>query len=202
MDKNPLGEGREIPMDDQGLIDMLSAGPSGIESSVHGEIPPQVEGTFPLPNVSSEENLSQVETKQKQPVLDEGPDEAMKEQMVLPDEKIKAALKAKYGLLRVVPIPYTRDDGKIQCYILRQLTRSQWRTMESSARKIAESKPNLLPDEIFQEKIIATACVWPSLPEHQIATSPAGLVPTLFGVVQQMGLFFNPEAIMAVTFPL
>jgi hypothetical protein len=193
MDKNPIGEGRQIPMDDKGLMDMLSAGPGGIESSVQGEIPLQ-----PISKTSPQE----APPAEKAPVSDEGPDDEMRDKMILPDEKTKALLKAKYGVLRVVPIPYTRGDGKIQCYILRQLTRSQWRTMEDGARKIAENKPNVSPDEIFQEKVIATACVWPNLPEHEIASSPPGLVPTLFGIVQQMGLFFNPEAIMSVTFTL
>lgn len=209
MDKNPLSDGRKIPMDDEGLQAMLSAGPDPIESDVVPEIPSMPQQSS-LPGMEPEVVSAPqpqpapvaAEPPQKPPVVDEGPDEDMKSQMVLPSDREKEVLKAKYGTLRVVPIPYTRSDGKVQTYILRQLTRSQWRTMEDAARKIAEAKPGIPPDEIFQEKIVARATVWPDLQEHQIAASPPGLVPTLFGIVQQMGLFFNPEAIMSVTFTL
>lgn len=206
MDKNPLGDGRMIPMDDAGLQAMLSSGPGSHESDVAGEIPPmpQPEPTV-APEVKPEAAAPALEPSAsdpppKAPLVDEGPNEDMKSQMILPSEEEKAILKAKYGMLRVVPIPYARSDGKVQTYILRQLTRSQWRTMEDASRKIAESKPAMSAEEIFQEKIVAQATVWPNLQEHQIAASPPGLVPTLFGIVQQMGLFFNPEAIMSVTF--
>ena len=202
MEKNPLSDGRMIPMDDSGLQAMLSAGPDGRESTVSGEIPPMPEPPHPEPQAEAVNPSVSENSKSETPVPDEGPDEDMMQQMALPTEAEKARLKSQYGMLRVVPIPYTRSDGKIQTYILRQLTRSQWRTQEEIARKVAESKPGVSADEIFQEKIVAQACVWPDLQEHQIAASPPGLVPTLFGVVQQMGLFFNPEAIMAVTFTL
>lgn len=211
MDKNPLGDGRTIPIGDEGLdlATMLQSGPSVPQSSVSGEIPPMPEQQ-PLPGmeqmVAPPEPAPAPEAPTAKaapaPAPDEGPDEDMMSQMVLPNEKEKAALKAAHGVLRVVPIPYTRADGKIQTYVLKQLTRSQWRTMEENARRIADAKPGVAAEEIFQEKIVAAACVWPSLPEHRIATMPPGLVPTLFGVIQQMGLFFNPEAIMSVTFTL
>jgi len=196
MEKNPLSNDREFPIDAVGLQDILAGGPSAPQHEVQGEIPPQPEVVVIEP-VIKESKQAADETDQS-----DGPDEAMKEQMILPSEAVKAQLKEKYGVLRVVPIPYTREDGKIQTYILRTLTRSQWRAMEVGARKIAESKPDVPAEEIFQEKIIVQACVWPNLPEHEIAASPPGLVPTLFGIVQQMGLFFNPEAIMSVTFTL
>jgi hypothetical protein len=197
MEKNSLGDGRMIPMDNQGLQDMLSAGPSASVSDVSPVIPdiPQVQEPAPVvvePQAKASEAIE----------AGDGPDEDMKKEMILPSDDEKARLKAAYGMLRVVPIPYSREDGKIQTYILRQLTRSQWRTNEDVSRKLAENKPGVPPDEIFQEKIVAQAVVWPNLPEHQIAAAPAGLVPTLFGIVQQMGLFFNPEAIMAVSFTL
>ncbi len=196
MDKNPLSDNRQIPMDNAGLQAMLAGGPSTISSTVSGEVPP-------LPDTNVQPSVEeQASPSDPSPVVDEGPADDMKNQMILPSEQEKVALRARFGTLRVVPIPYTRGDGKIQTYILRSLTRSQWRTMEDGAKKIAEAKPNMTAEDIFQEKIVSTACVWPDLPEHKIATLPPGLVPTLFGIVQQMGLFFNPEAIMSVTYIL
>jgi hypothetical protein len=126
----------------------------------------------------------------------------MKENYVLPSESEKAQLKAKYGELLVVPVPYARPDDKVKVYIIRQLNRTQWRAMEEKARNISKDKPNVNPDELFHESIVSLAVVWPPLPEHEIAKSAAGLVPTLFGVVQQKSLFFNPEVLMNLTFTL
>jgi len=187
MDKNPFDSGRELPYDDESLKAMLEAGPSAPISSVKKEIPPMPS------NVSSSP-----ETKTD----GEGPDEVARESMILPSESEKITLRKKFGELRVVPFPYSRSDNKIDCYVLRKLTRSQWRALEDSARKVSESRPNVSADEIFQEKVVASAVVWPALPETEIALTPPGLVPTLFAIIQQMGLFFNPEVIMQLTFSL
>jgi hypothetical protein len=202
MDKNPLGDGRQIPLDDEGLRDMLASGPPPPESSVSGEVPPMPIAPPPAPSSPPSKEASSSAGDIPLPTAGEGPDEEMKERMILPSEAEKSVLKAKFGSLRVVPLPYTRGDDKVQTYVLRQLTRSQWRTMEAAARKVAESKPGISAEEIFQEKIVAQAVVWPNLPEHEIAASPPGLVPTLFGIIQQMGLFFNPDIIMSLSFTL
>jgi hypothetical protein len=195
MSENGISDNRHLIIDDVNLDNILANGPSAPKPGVVPKIPS-------MPQQVREQVEEKKAESPEVPVPDEGPDDEMKEQMVLPDEKTKADLKARYGLLRVVPIPYMRQDGKIQTYILRQLTRSQWRATEDMATKIAESKPGIPAEEIFQEKIIATAVVWPHFDETEIKLTPPGLVPTLFGIVQQMGLFFNPEAIMAVTFTL
>lgn len=194
MNKNPLSDGREIPLDNGALQSMLANGPSAPTSTVSGEIPPMPQVELPVTSAEESETSS--------PIVNEGPNEDMRKNMILPSDKEKANLKARYGMLRVVPMPYTREDNKVQTYVLRKLTRSQWRAMEEASGKIAESKPGIPPMEIFQEKIVSMACVWPALPEHEISASPPGLVPTLFAIIQQMGLFFDPEAIMNLSFVL
>jgi len=133
----------------------------------------------------------------------EGPTEAMKKDMILPSEKEKAQLKKTFGHvpMRVVPIPYSRGDGKTQTYVLRQLNRAQWSAARSKAQQIAPNKPDTPIDEIFAEYIVREAVIWPGLPPH-LHTTAAGLVETLFGIVQQMGLFYDPAQLMAFTFPL
>ncbi len=191
MEKNVISDNRQVMIDEVNLDAILQGGPSALQSEVASQIPPPPQAPVQPAPVAVEA-----------PVPDEGPDEKVKSQMVLPSEQEKAALKAKYGMLRVVPIPYMLEDQKIQTYVLRRLTRSQWRATEETSAKIAEAKPGVAAEEIFQERIVATAVVWPNLPEHEIALSPPGLVPTLFGIIQQMGCFFNPEAIMGLTFTL
>jgi hypothetical protein len=155
-----------------------------------------------MPEARPPEKSEETVEKPSIPAVDEGPDEELKAKMILPTEEEKSHLKARHGFLRVVPMPYVREDQKVQTYILRQLNRSQWRAMEEASRKIAEAKPGLSLDSIFQEKIVTLALVWPNIQEYELAVHPAGLVPTLFGVVQQMGLFFDPEALMRLTFVL
>lgn len=201
-DNLSISEGREIPETTEDLQDFLAKGPSVPTSSVQPEIPPMptIDTLSAVAEVPLEDPKSEVLDP---PVPDEGPDEEAKKLMMLPNEAQKALLKKKYGdNLKVVPLPYARGDGKIQTYILRQLNRAQWRAMEADARKIAESKPGIPAEEIFQEKIISLAVVWPRIDESTMQIQPAGLIQTLFGITQQMGLFFNPEAIMSVTFTL
>jgi hypothetical protein len=194
MDKNVLGQGREIPLDDEGLQDMLAGGPSVPVSGAKPDLPPP-----PEPKRSSSKEVEASESSL--PIEGEGPDEELKKSMILPSESEQAALQSKYGELKVVPIPYTRSDGKIQTYILKRLTRSQWRTAEEKSLSLANAK-GISPDEIFKEKVVCQAVVWPHLEEHDVSLTPPGLVPTLYGVIEQMGCFFNPDAIMSVSFNL
>jgi len=190
MDKNPFDGSRELPYDDESLKAMLESGPSAPISSIKKEIPP-----MPTSSVPSKESSAKEEGQ-------DGPDEEARQSMILPSESEKVALRRKFGELRVVPFPYSRADNKIDCYVLRKLTRSQWRALEDASRKVAENRPNVSADEIFQEKVVSAAMVWPAMPETEIALTPPGLVPTLFAIIQQMGLFFNPEVIMSLTFSL
>lgn len=201
--ENKAGSDRELLIDNVDLDSILANGPSVPQSNVAGEIPPMPVAEV-RPVQAEEKPLAEPPKEQEfVPIIpNEGPDKDMKNQMILPSDAEKAGLKARYGNLRVVPMPYTRGDNKIQTYVLRVLTRSQWRTMEDGARKIAENKPGVPAEEIFMEKIVSMACVWPALEEHMLATQPPGLVPTLFGIVQQMGLFFDPQVIMSATFAL
>jgi len=200
MSGNQIADGREIPMemamDTEGLQAALAAGPPAPESEVKPEIPP-------LPEAPQEASGPVAADVKRTSVAGEGPDEDTMKLMILPSEKEKRILKEKFGSdLRVVPLPYSRTDGKADTYVLRRLTRAQWRAMEDAANKVAEVKPGVQADEIFQEKIVALAVVWPGVEEYKMQALPAGLVPTLFGIVQQMGLFFNPEVLMAGTFAL
>ena len=203
MSDNSIDEERMPIIDSVHLGDILQGGPSVPIHEVSGEIPPMPSASDSVSSVPDKPSAPLAEEPQvvSPPLPNEGPDDEMKAQMVLPSEKEKERLRQQYGILRVVPMPYTRSDGKVQTYILRQLTRSNWRALEEQTRNVAEHK-TVPPQEIFQEKIVASAVVWPPLPEHEIARSPAGLVPTLFGIIQQMGLFFDPEAIMSLTYVL
>jgi hypothetical protein len=145
----------------------------------------------------------QQEAPAPSPLRENAPDEDMKKELALPDERTRAALKQQYGaMLRVVPIPFARADGLTQTYVLRQLTRAQWRAMEDKTRNSVAGGSGEDPDGLFQENIVLLATVWPKFEEITVKAQPAGLIQTLFGVVQQMGLFFNPEALMQYTFPL
>jgi hypothetical protein len=195
MENNTFNSERAIPIDNAGLQEMLKSGPSVPKSEVQRSIPPMPEANPINSNPASESpsDDSKEDPKQEKPDL---------ENYLLPSEEMKQRLKSQYGELLVVPVPSKRDDGKVVVYILKSLTRSQWRAAEEQARKIAEAKPNVSPDEIFQEKIVSMAAVWPEIPEHKVSATKAGLIPTLFGIIQQQSLFFNPEALMTLTFTL
>jgi len=189
---------REFPVDIAGTTDglkaMLAVGPGGPEDNVKPEIPEMPKFGTPLvedEGVVSEKTSSEGEEKRE-------------EAYSLPDEATKQKLKAQYGdALRVVPMPYDRmENNKIKTYILRQLTRIQWQRLEQEVEKIAAVKPKENHEEIFMEKVVCAACVWPQLEEPFIKTYPAGLIQTLFGIVRQQGLFFDPEILMSATFAL
>jgi hypothetical protein len=191
-------DSREVPFDripggDEDLRAMLNAGPDVI-SSVKPEPPP-----MPQSEVAEPTKSEVLATPPSQPGM---PDPAVLAELGLPSEKERAALKSRHGELRVVPIPWAGVDGKPQAYILRKLTRGNWTAMRTNAVKLAESKPGRDPDEIFAEKIVEMAVVWPRLGPTWADESSPGLIPTLFGIIQQMGLFFDPAAMMGMTFLL
>ncbi len=197
-------ETRQVPgIDAVNIEEIMAQGPSVPKSEVVPSIPAmpaQVQAQVQAPSPPPEQEVAM---SPQSPKEGEGPKDDFKKDFLLPTEQEKARLRQQFGELRVVPIPYNRADGKVQCYVLRQLTRQHWRSMEDSSRELAEKKGgNADALEIFQEKIVAHAVVWPDFEEHHIKLSPAGLAPTLFGVVQQMGLFFDPDKIMSITFPL
>lgn len=186
-------DSREIPFDripagDDDLRAMLTAGPDVVTSEARPPIPP-------MPEVK-------VESSKPVQASSDSPDPSVLAELGLPGEREKALLKQKFGELRVVPIPFAGPEGRPQAYILRKLTRGNWRAMRDAAAKIVENKPGRDPDEVFQEKIVEMAVVWPALGPHWSEESPPGLIPTLFGVVQSMGLFFDPAAVMQMTFLL
>jgi len=204
-DKVPIVGQKDTAREEQVLQNAVEQKKAQMQPPSVSDLTARATGIAPVsphaPEQAPQQPASQAEVAA--PGTGEGPDDNMRKDMILPTDAEKAILKQQYpGPLRVVPIPYSREDGKIVCYILRQLTRAQWRAMEDAARMIAESKPDVSANEIFMEKIVCLASVWPDLQEHQIRVAPAGLVPTLFGIVQQMGLFFDPEVIMQVTFAL
>jgi hypothetical protein len=182
---------RDIPMDDEALKDMLSRRP-GSSVEIEREAPPE------MPVIPSQGKAKAVTLPQE----NEGPDKEMKSTMRLPPEDVRKRLKAKYGELKVVPIPYLSGDDGVQCFVMKTLMRSEWRAAEEFAAKTAESKPGVSPQEILEEKVVARAIVWPEFPESEFPAQPAGLITTLFGIAQQMACFFNPEAIMQLTFSL
>lgn len=184
-----------LPLDTEELKAMLST-PIKPQSSIKTEVPAQ--SSLDLDDKVEKLVQTNSEASEEQKL-----EEARKKFMILPTDKEKRQLQAEYPgvFLRVVPMPYTRPDGKMQTYILRQLTRAQWTACKNKALTVMKSKPDMNPDDIFAEYLIREAVVWPSLPVH-IQATPAGLVETLFGVIQNMGLFFDPAELMAQTFPL
>ncbi len=195
MEKNIMGAGREIPMDNTSLQEALARGPQAPTSTIKPEVPP-------MPSTVDPE-IVKAEAKTETGPSEEEIDAQRREEMILPTKAEIEMLRAKYGSCRVVPMPFTEVEGKVQTFVLRGLTRVHWRQLIADAAKIADSKPDITADEIFQDKVVSQAVVWPpTFQEHTIGQGAPGLVPTLFGVVQQMGLFFNPESIMAYTFTI
>lgn len=185
----------DVPLDSEGLQAMLASGPpEPPTSSVRPDLPPPPQSSEPTP--VAEHGVTH-------DALPETGEENLRDSCNLPDEKTQAALKARYGELRVVPIPFSEgDDGKFRAYILRPLTRMQWRKFEEGAMQIVEKKGGATYEDILADKVVAAAVVWPGIPEHEQPLSRAGLIPTLFGCAQSISWFFNPEALMRATFPL
>jgi len=185
-------DSRELPFEEtlteEGLQAVLNRGPSAPTSEAKPSPPPPP---------------SEVPSREEKPA-EGGLEAGLRESTVLPSEAEKAMLKQRYGEgLYVVPVPFLRDDGKAQGYVVRPLTRGQWRALEDQARKTAEAKGDVDPDYIFQEKVVAQAVVWPKgVEEHTMMAQPAGLIPTLFDIVRQKSLFLNPDVLMSYTFPL
>jgi hypothetical protein len=191
---------REIP-EGADLEDLLNSA-AGTVQSIKPKLPPK-------PKVrdsdqDKESPIIEAEEPPPPPPEDLLGDE-MKAQMILPSEREKALLKQRYGgFLRVVPLPYMREDGKIQTYVLRPLTRGNWKKHLEMAQKIVEGKPGLelSIEDVFQEKVVAFCVVWPAIDDSSLSEERAGLIPTLFGVVQQISLFLSPEVVANLSFNL
>lgn len=143
------------------------------------------------------------------PVPEPGEPEAdlarvVRERTALPDEATKVALKKQYGKsLTVVPFLSEDDNKKMQAVIVKPLTRSEWRAAEEAAQKLAESKPGRAPLDIFQERIVTRAVVWPkNMFEPTADQVRAGLVPTIYGVVERISWFYDVDTLMSLTFTL
>jgi hypothetical protein len=183
-------------IDEVDLDKIMASGPSIPNKGVQKEVP-----NMPLPSQALlEDNPIQEE---KEGLTGEEIQKKREEFLLLPSEKEQANLKQRWKELRVVPIPYSdKEEGKMKVYILRQLTRANWRAMMDNAVKLAANRKDGNADELFKEKIVCMATVWPNLDESYISQTPPGLVDTLFGVIQQMGFFFNPDTIMELSYIL
>jgi len=88
--------------------------------------------------------------------------------------------KATYGKAYVLPLD--RDE----VYVWRYLNYQEFKKLRSN-KVIAES------EEKFQEHIVMTAVLWPTIGPVELATSRAGLIPTLFGVIMKGSFFLDTE---------
>lgn len=185
----------DAPMDVGALQAMLASGnPARIEQA-EPELPPMPEPEDMTPafeqGVTAEEiptGKTEVETR---------------DMCLLPPKAQQEQLKAKFGELRVIPIPFSMaGEKKLKAFIVRPLSGMAWRKYEETAVKVAEKTPGVPWQEIFQRKVVEAAVVWPQANEQQLLMQRAGLVPTLFGVVQIISWFFDPEALMKATFVL
>ena len=218
MEKGRIGAGEQIPMgpdspmDTDALQQMLSRGPAGVESEVRPEAPepPQLQRVEPIPApIPQAEPAPQGDTGfEPGKTGDEASlkkEKQLRDLCILPPEGMQQKLKEKFGELRVVPIPFSGPDDKVKAYVLRPLTRAQWRKAEENGLKVAEAKGGLPPahiQELIAERIVVQSVVWPNLPEHELGFQKAGLVPTLHGIVQKISWFFDPDALMEATFTL
>jgi len=202
--RDPVADG--LPLDNDALTEFLKAGPQVVRSKP--DLPPMVAAVPDAlrSGVKAEVRMPEPEEEMPlPPVFEDGPSDELRAKMVLPTDKEKAFLKHHYGQfgqLKVVPIPfYSKDPDKIQCFVLAPLTRMQWRKSEEKAKTLAESKP-VPVDEIFMEDVVMKSIVWPKFDNTSLAEQPAGLIVSLFGIVQNLCLFFEPEKLLSVSFNL
>lgn len=214
--RNLTGIGEQVPADaplsSEALQAMLRAGPPGTVRGSRPEMPemPEPDDNTDLPFT---EEFTDSSTEEPSPEFEMGVTEneipkemsekEIRESCILPPKEKQDQLKQKYGELRVVPIPFSAGEKKqLKAFIIRPLSGMAWRKFEEIAAKSAEQKPGVSFDEIFQMKVVSNAIVWPATSEQQLSMQRAGLVSTLFGVVQIISWFFNPESLMRATFVL
>jgi len=125
----------------------------------------------------------------------------IKSRLDLPSEEEREKLKQQFGELTVIPL--VSDSPKIRAVIVRPLNRSEWRAAETSALKTAESNPNVNAEELFRDKVVEMAIVWPSnVSRLQFDKERAGFVPSIHAVVSSLSWFFDPAALLNMTFSL
>lgn len=196
---NPDELSTNMTPDDVQFQNFLKAGPSAAPSLIPNLTPPEAKEAEPVIN---EEALKRDLEEKVDEEKEKTPEMELRGRTYLPSEKEIQQLKARWQGLKVVPVPYDRTDGLYQGYILRPLTRGEWDVMMKDSAKIAESKPHVDPDLILAEKIVQKSLCWPNLREDLYIAQKAGLVPSLFGVVQQISLFFDPSALAQMMFEL
>jgi hypothetical protein len=216
MEKGKIGAGGQLPMgpdspmDTDALQQMLARGPGGVESEVRPSIPdmPKMQKVEPRPAPIPEAEPQKEVGFEPGKTGDEASlkkEKQLRDLCILPPKGEQEKLKAKFGELRVVPIPFSRPDDQVKAYVLRPLTRAQWRRAEETALKVAEAKGGLSAghiQELVAERIVAQSVVWPQLPGGPLEGLKAGLIPTLHGIVQKISWFFDPDALMDATFVL
>jgi hypothetical protein len=202
-----------MPLDDDALARMMGAGPSAqVASEIRPDVPPIPQPTEPAVPYQPQAQMlplpSETEEAQAEDGTEDDPPKPMitKEDLDLPDERTQAHLKKKWeriGDLTILPFfDQEQDDTKkIKAYIVRPIQRGQWKALiEDSRAAAANSKRDA--DEIFMDKLVTAAVVWPQLNEQLLPTTRAGFVPTIAEVVRSLSWFYDPATLLNVSIKL
>lgn len=199
-------------MDDDQLAQLMSSGPTVGQNKRPLPPQPKVQGksnkrismpVFTPPPVEEEES-----EETDVPVVNEEPKEEedmladLKAKVILPSEEEKNLLKQRYRSgLTVVPMLSQREDGLIEGFIVRPLSRAQWRKAQEYTSEM-NGKTKKSAEDLFMEKIVTMSVVWPEIQPATLEVKPAGFVPTIYGVVEKISWFFDVNTLMNITFAL
>ena len=198
MSKNPID-----PLGDEGfdpeaaLKEVMNAGPS-IEK-------PPVTKAQPTPAPVQEEEVPQgEEAEAEKPTSFK---ELMMQKLKLPTEQEIAQLKAQHKVRSLTVVPLVTDDDweTVQYFIVKPLNRARWRAAMDVVKQRVEQgaiKEGADPEEVFAARVVTEAIVYPQIIEGQLDALPAGLVPTVYSIVQKLSWFFDPDKLANLTITL
>lgn len=94
------------------------------------------------------------------------------------------AWKREHGTIEA----YVPDDNTL--FILRPLKRIEYSKIRADLARVED--PNVV-DAQLNERVVSACTLYPPLGPEFFSMSPAGLVPTLFGMVMEASSFVSPE---------
>lgn len=151
--------------------------------------------SFTPPVVEQEEPEEAVEEepKQKQMVLkllDERADKPSADQM----EK----WKTKYGPDGVQVTALDREN----IYIFTYISGNQWKRVQESLQKLANSPDAMAQEEKIKKAILKTAILWPKISDEWFDSSRAGLAESLYQLILLNSYFLTPQQMIHATVAL
>ncbi len=198
---NPSEE--EMSLDPEaGLRKLMSAGPSVERIAQEVAQKPAKEPVQAETPVVPEEDEEKNEEKSAVSLKD-----MLRSKLSLPSAEEIAKLKAQHRVrsLTVIPMIVDNEWNEVQYFIVKPLNRARWRAaMDVVAQRVKQGavSENQDPEEVFASRLVTEAIVYPQIIEGQLDSLPAGLVPTIFGIVQKLSWFFEPEKLINLTITL